>query len=511
MSNENQIELRQQQESLLHPQESQQDAADPADTWIARVPWVDCARVFLDFVMVLLLFIVVIWDVEEHAYKAGAGVSNTTSNKTLHIHEMPIYVKTDMSLGPMWTEAEKSEKEEGDGLRLAAFQEKVAVECTNTRDTIPMEGAVIEEHPMCVCIMLAEDEKEVKNCMLQNPFPSVNRDWSLISFSSAAVLWFITSLAMSVGTLPYVRSYMTWGHPTGKTLVYKYDQVMVIVFVVIDVCMLVMPLIITAIQFPQNNAHIIGVLMMMMWSGIALLSLGMYNYKTLWGFFSYHRSDATGEEERTNYADRTHMSSKNWIVYGHLLVSAPAIAIILHLTQQWMEYHTIVNTTLIFSAIFAVDGFSQEMANYWLHQTYVSAKDMHDDNDGPDQGSVDASITSIAPQETRGPSPEEIAVNGMHTSLGLMRMFAIVVNAVMLALLYTLAYPLTVDNDESTSPIFAIVVILYSGIFLLPDLAREFSSRVSFSAIEFRQYGDFLLRVLTLVYVWRASAADRER
>ena len=511
------------------PGEDENDAFLPKDNpsseRTARVPWVDCIRVCLDFGMTLLLFIVIISDIEANAHPGHALLASneTHFHKTLHIHEMPIYLKTDISLGPMWTESLKAPE----GTELADFKERVRGACQN-RSIEFSTGPTLEEHPMCVCILAAVDEKETKNCMLKNPIPSESHNWTLTSFSSAAALWFLASLAMSVGTLPYVRTYMAWSFPADstqaagpgasaspqKTLVYKHHDVLVYIFIFIDLCMIAVPLIVTGIQFPQNQPHIMSVLQMLMWGLIGLVSVGAYNWTTLTGFITFHATETTGEGDRTNYADRKHMSSKNWIVYSHLLVSAPAIAVILHLTQQWMEYHTIINTTLIFSAIFAVDGFSHEMANYWLDQTYVSAKAMHEGPAGPQEMPHSSALAGLqdthqADSAATPVTAQEVNVKGMHTSLGMIRLFSIAVNAVLLLLLYTLAYPLTVEEDKPASPIFVIVVIVYTGIFLLPDLAREFTHMVSFSAIEFRQYGDFFVRALTLLYVWRASVADQ--
>jgi hypothetical protein len=492
-------------ESQLVPLIGEQVDDDAAQTRVARVPWLDCVRVFLDFCMTLLLLVVIVADVERHAFK---GIMGSSSNKTLHVHEMPIYLKTDMDFGPLWSKAMDTDVEAPDS-KLSIFQASVAEECTDevdplTSDLMEVPGGLVSQHPMCVCLKGAGSETEAKNCMLSKPFPSVNHDWSTSSFASAMTLWFLASLAMSVGTLPYARTYMTWTDDmkemeprpakNNETLVYKFHNVMVCIFIFVDLCMISLPLVISEIQFPQSREHIVSVMQMMMWSMIALLSLGAYNWKTLVGYFTFHSSEV-GPEDRENYADRIHMSSKNWIVYGHFLVAAPAIATILHLTQQWMEYHTIVNTTLIFSAIFAVDGFSSEMANYWLHHTYLSTKVVQTAQKGKPQGTV---------------LPEEVDVKTMHTSLGIMRLFAIVVNAVLLMLLFTLAYPLQVDVDTPNSPIFVIVVVAYACTFLLPDLAREFTSRASFNAIEFRQYGDFVVRALTLLYVWRASVSDRQ-
>jgi len=163
--------------------------------------------------------------------------------------------------------------------------------------------------------------------------------------------------------------------------------------------------------------------------------------------------------------------------------------VVLHLTQQWTEYHTIINTTLVFSTIFAVDGFSAEMANYWSHHATKQNIDIF--YEGPDiedknQKAID-----------------------MYIQLGLIRLFAFSINAVILLLLMTLSYPDLTGNQDSNSAIFLVVIVASEAVFLLHDLVREITDRVAFNSIQFRLYGDFVLRVLVLFFVLRASMSDR--
>jgi hypothetical protein len=173
----------------------------------------------------------------------------------------------------------------------------------------------------------------------------------------------------------------------------------------------------------------------------------------------------------------------------HLLVSAPAIAMILHMTQQWTEYSTIINTTLVLSTIFAVDAFSAEMSNYWSSHAQDSAP---------------------KPHETTHDESTGKKISNMHMRLGLIRMFAWVINVVMILLLFTLAYPIEVEHQKTNSAIFVVIVVAYGAVFLAPDLVREFTDRVSFNSIQFRLYGDCVVRAMTLFFVWRASVVERE-
>jgi hypothetical protein len=245
-----------------------------------------------------------------------------------------------------------------------------------------------------------------------------------------------------------------------------------------------------------------SVLTVLSWTIAVVVILFGYNHETIVKFFTFslvpvsEQKDSAEplisgtdapEDPAKNDATRQHMAVQNWMLYVHLLISAPAIAMVLHVTQQWTEYHMIINTTLVLSTIFAVDAFSVEMANFWVHRT----KKHH-------ASKADA------------PSPKESAriMQEMHTRLGLIRLFAWVINAVMLLLLFTLAYPVEVEQQRTNSGIFVVVVVAFAGVFLAPDLVREFTDTVSFNSIQYRLYGDFIIRALVLFFVWRASVAE---
>jgi uncharacterized membrane protein len=78
-----------------------------------------------------------------------------------------------------------------------------------------------------------------------------------------------------------------------------------------------------------------------------------------------------------------------------------------------------------------------------------------------------------------------------------------------LVLLFTLAYPIEVEQQKTNSAIFVVIVVAYGAVFLAPDLVREFTDRVSFNSIQFRLYGDFIVRAMALFFVWRASVSER--
>lgn len=372
----------------------------------SKAGWIHYGRVILDVVMVIFLIAVVATD---------TGVTANRPGKTLHVHEMPIYLKEHVPFGKMWKDAEDKTKNATSLEKLANFKGIVNSSCVE-----------IPTHPMCVCVMGAPTQLIAKNCLLQNPTPSINVDWNIGTVSSAMILWFLASLATSIGTLPYIDTYMNFEpsseSPTvaKQTAVVSYHKFVVGAYIILTVSALVVPIIITEAQFHNQGKHMDSLFNMQMWSLIAIGTLGIYNWETVVRYVGYGQFKGQGDGVKVDVALHF-MSVTNWITYVHLLVSAPAIAMVLHLTQCWTEYNTVVNTTLILSAIFSVDAFSAEMANYWSYR--ATKKNL----------------------ETSHPKQEREILN-MHTRLGLIRMFGWMINLVMIFLLFSLAYPIVNPN-----------------------------------------------------------------
>jgi hypothetical protein len=435
--------------------------------------WINYGRVFLDVVMTVLLIFVVAADV---------GRKDLPGGSPLHVHQVPIYIKGDVGFATIWSESLNDKALTTDADKVASFTTQAAIKCTN-----------ITEHPMCTCIAANTLNSPIvaKNCLLANPLPSKISDWNLGAVSSAMILWFLASLACSVGTIPIINSYMSVvsvEQQEHKGVVITWNKYIIAAYIFITLSAIIVPVIITATQFPGSSKHLESVGNMLMWSGSAIAIIGFFNHQTIFRYLGYAIIPPSNQLESENDAALLHLSLNNFILYLHLIVSAPAIAVVLHITQQWTEYHTIVNTTLILSTIFAVDAFSVEMANFWAHRSTKH---------------------SIKNTTDRNVEEEEKDMQELHTRLGLIRLFAWVVNAVMLVLLFTLAYPVEIERQQTNGAVFVIVVIAFAAVFLAPDLVREFTDRVSFNSIQFRLYGDFVVRALVLFFVWRASVVER--
>jgi hypothetical protein len=205
-------------------------------------------------------------------------------------------------------------------------------------------------------------------------------------------------------------------------------------------------------------------------------------------FATYNEKENHSNELQKDLVVSKMQSINHCIFYLNLLVSAPAIAAIVHLTLGWAEYSTILNTTLLISIMFAVDGFSAEMVNYWSYHknTHTHASQM--------KSTVFAKPTDA---------------HDLDVPLGLIRLTTFTVNATLGMLFVTLAYPVSSDYKDGDSAVFVIFVLAFVVMLLIPDLLREFTRRISFNSTKFRIYGEVLVRTLVVFVVWRASANGR--
>lgn len=432
------------------------------------------ARVVLDVVMLVLLVVTV----------SGLNANQNDPLMSLHIHEVPVYLKSDLDIGKLWAAA--GGMTGTDTVKLGAFKSSTVTAC-----------AGIVSHPMCTCVAGATAYLQAKSCLLQHPIPSQYSDWNVVGVAPALFLWFTASLATSVGTLPFISTYVSvdWGEMPGKATVLKWNRGVVITYVLLLGCTLAVPVLVSAILF-QGDVHRWGGLFnMLMWSGISFLCLALYNYPTFLGYLSWTKLGVHDLNLRLMHSITHNLTVNNWILYVHLLIAAPAIAVVIHLTQNWAEYHTIVNTTLVLSTIFAVDAFAAEMANYWSCTSTVTAANT--------ANLSEATKTTVDAAEVFDTTSAEIS--SFNLRLGLIRFFAWSVNAVMFLLLFTMAYPVDVAGGDDKNAIFLVVVVIMGAAFLVPDLVREFTSIVGFNSIQYRAFGDVLVRTATLFFVLRAS------
>jgi hypothetical protein len=446
---------------------------DGGETLQQQPRLINYARAVLDLVLVILLVVLVATSID---------ANNDNPSKSMHVHEVPIYRKSDLDIGTYWTASDNTAGTEA--VKLASFKTQIDTVCTANALNAPA-------HPLCACVALAASRAQAKSCMLQHPIPAVYSDWNIMGVSPALLLWFLASLSTSVGTLPVINTYLTasWGEMPYKHTVISWNRFVVVAYVLLLVCTVVLPIIMTAIMFQGTAGHWGGLFNMLFWSALSIVFFTVYNFNTFFGYLAWTKvKTADTLTARLAQSISHNLTVNNWILYVHLLISAPAIAVVIHLTQNWAEYYTIVNTTLLLSTVFAVDAFSAEMANYW-------AADSNNKNAAEPEPNV------------FGVSRSELV--DFNVQLGLVRFLAWFVNAVLFLLLFTLAYPVEVGTGGMENAIFVVVSVIMGAVFLIPDLVREFTTLISFNNLQFRAYGDAVVRILVLFFVYRASTYEK--
>jgi hypothetical protein len=444
--------------------------------------WVHYVRVALDVVLLIMLVVVV----------AVVAVQDGDASRVMHIHEVPVYLKSNLEIGKAYQEA------------VALFTEESRQHESLVGKIHDLCGDDLTAHPMCQCISSSMSLVEAKNCMLQKPIPAVYSDWNIATVSSPLFLWFISSTATSVGSMPFISTYIStpWNEHAGtSTTVAVHSAAIVSFYLIMASCTFIVPICYNLFLFGVDADHWGSLANIYTWGVVAMVSLGAYNLQTIRDYVTFFRTDS---KKAIDGVHSHHVSVSNWMVYVHLLISAPAIAVILHMAQRWNEYGTLVNTTLLLSIIFAVDAFSAEMANYWAHFLVAG-----DELGRFDLSQADKEIRDQNRANGDTVSPPCEHVDEWHLKLGLIRLFAWIINAVLMGLLYSLSYPVDLDSSTSDNAIYILILVVYAAVFLLPDLMREFTHLVSFNLIQFRMYGDLLMRTLILMYIWRASSTGR--
>ena len=288
---------------------------------------IDYGRVVLDACLMLLLMI---------AMFSSIGPNSDDTSKSIHLHEVPIYFRSRIDLGSSWASYDTDTV-----TKHTAFQASVNSACES-----------ITEHPMCTCIAKSTNRETANLCLLSKALPVQYLDSYMSAVSFCLFFWFSSALATSVGTLPFIQA------DADITKIYT-NKWIVRVYALLCVMTVVFPMICIGIFFQDRWAFWSGVFHIFLWSGVSVIAMTAYNYSTIYSYF------VNPDIESKPYILSTISSMRHFIFYVNLLVSAPAIATVIHMTLGWAEYHTIINTTLLISSMFAVDAFSAEMVNFW--------------------------------------------------------------------------------------------------------------------------------------------------
>jgi len=159
-----------------------------------------------------------------------------------------------------------------------------------------------------------------------------------------------------------------------------------------------------------------------------------------------------------------HTMIQQFLFYSNLLLVGPAIGVVLHLSHHWYNFDQIANTIFLVLGLISIDAFAMHMTTHWEQHLVQS---------GP--------IVNV--------------------KVGMIKMFAWIINVVSIYLLVTINYPTVVDEAVLGYGMYGIFILFLLITFLLPDIVREFSHIYTINALNFRIFGECLLRITATTFI----------
>jgi hypothetical protein len=326
-----------------------------------------------------------------------------------------------------------------------------------------------EVHPICACIDLSTQWSMLQNCLLQENIPNYITAKETVSMLAVVLFWFGVSCGSSWvaygGLVKLTSSHEDVLFRNANILIYVGYIVIIASFVVV------------AYLFAQKSDS--GTAFVLFWGWLlATLPVVWVLHKQQ---FRYTKMVATGSEgyddaknyvytpsdkqaAETQFPERNTRTIKHSMFYSNLLIVAPAITIVLHLSHQWYDKDQIINSICLILGIIAIDGFSMHVTNRWEMEKMIF--------------------------------PAHINVQ-----IGTIKMFAWMCNLLSIYLLFTINYPTVVDNPNLAYGLFSILVLYLSASFIVPDLVREFSHMHTDMSLDVRIYGEVILRIIAVFYI----------
>ena len=409
---------------------------------------------------------------------------------------IPIYVRNNMAEGltyGWWARAMFYEKtpilfnKNWEADNRDAFVNEIKAQCGNL------------QHPACTEPIVKTDMIDVRNSLLNNPLPFKYTERYALSIGVPLAVWFGTSLIASIMNQFYQPKLF---HETGTqgtqedesyTLgLWKWAPVFYLPMVLVGILYVVISN--SFVTTDEYNAwyHFGAAWMGILFSLLPLFWMIAFQWKTFtqigvayWAGNEGIKGNKDAQDNMYNQVTSTSAEAQtrnNFVFYTHLLVAAPSIGYLLCLSQDWLDTHVLWNTIFLLSALFALDGFSAQIAVFWAHLSQKSE------------------VTMIIPNKYAITTKENIL--NIHKDFGIIRLFCWISEAVIILLFFTLRHPISTENLALHQGIFVVVLVGLGFQFLLPDLVREFTDLVSFNAVGSRRWGDFFFRAAATIYFW---------
>jgi hypothetical protein len=357
------------------------------------------------------------------------------------------------------------------------------------------------QHPACMEPIVKTNMIDVRNSLLNNPLPFKYTERYALSIGVPLAVWFGTSLIASIMNQFYQPKLF---HDVGEKSrdnahnFWRWAPIAYLPMVLVGVLYVVL-----SNSFVTTDEYNAWENFGAAWTGILFSLLPLvwmiaFQWQTFVkiGLAYWAKGEKNSGEENAQqdfYNQKTSKSAvaqtrNNFVFYTHLLVAAPSIGYLLCLSQDWLDTHVLWNTIFLLSALFALDGFSAQVAVFWAHLSQNPTAPLL----GP--------LTEK--QMNKGLTLEDEKHNDIHKAFGIIRLFCWISEAVIILLFFTLRHPVSMENLALHKGIFVVVLVGLGFQFLLPDLVREFTDLVSFNAVGSRRWGDFFFRAAATIYFW---------
>ena len=358
------------------------------------------------------------------------------------------------------------------------------------------------QHPACMEPILKTNMIDVRNSLLNNPLPFKYTERYALSIGVPLAVWFGTSLIASIMNQFYQpKLFHDVGEgPDDAHNFWRWAPIAYLPMVLVGVLYVVL-----SNSFVTTDEYNAWENFGAAWTGILFSLLPLvwmiaFQWQTFvkigLAYWAKEDPNVGQENAQQDFYNKTTSKSavaqtrNNFVFYTHLLVAAPSIGYLLCLSQDWLDTHVLWNTIFLLSALFALDGFSAQIAVLWAHlsqeldKKYIPAKTPN-------------AVGAYRPILRNGQS-----IDSIHKDFGIIRLFCWISEAVIILLFFTLRHPISTENLALHQGIFVVVLVGLGFQFLLPDLVREFTDLVSFNAVGSRRWGDFFFRAAATIYFW---------
>jgi hypothetical protein len=408
-----------------------------------------------------------------------------------------MYYTTRVDIEPKWKLTEKA--------RVAIDNDQATFNTTRAEFATVFQCDTIRTHEMCGCLLgdalgpAARNTTELQGCLLESNIPLLMKPALSFNLLSNVLFWFGFSVASSIVAFGYQsraknavalitdalnRTPGSDMDPASKqgdgqkdkswTDGYNVGNIVVILGVLCWFTVLIMGSIYNQSVLAYNWRILVITI-----STVVVLAVAYYDHikEIAMSFMGQTPIEKRVSDLKLNgrvtdvnafailLYEFHNTGVKQFLFYGNILICIPAMVAVFHSMHHWLDQAQLVNTIFLFTILVVIDGFSVYVSSQWESNTIM------------------------------------ILTHAQNVQVGTIKMFAWMINILIIYLLLTINYPIVIDDPTLAYGLFALGVLYFSVTFLVPDLIREYTHVYTVHSLEIRTWGEFLLRVLAVIYI----------